>query len=381
MNLYVLYVLLSLYFITVMSSQCPLLDPADEHLCITHYPKAIQHIRDRLEYFKSKTSLSLKDAAELAIGTPRTSSIRIVDGNPISLNLNAQNTDNTINTYKHLFSKLPNMVITFNKLDEPRVNICPNIPDKFKDHGYFVSPTTNGDIRLQDKKYPAIFSFAIVEDCNLDILIPPIDYSNIIKFKHEKVDRNWENKQDTLYWRGSSTGMNANINNYHLNHRVKLVRFKSENDNIKINTGLTAVIHCNQDCGQMEDILRSEGSMKGRDDISQSINYKYLIDVDGNSDSIQRLPYFMAVSQSVIFRSTIFKTWYSDWLIQPWIHYIPVSTTYDDLEINLAIVHGNQEISQRIVSEAKQIADTWMTDPIPTYYLFWMLHEFGLQCQ
>jgi len=56
--------------------------------------------------------------------------------------------------------------------------------------------------------------------------------------------------------------------------------------------------------------------------------YKYLIDLDGQSYSAHFLA-FMA-SQSAVLKSTVYREFFSDW-IQPWLHYIPITQTYNDL--------------------------------------------------
>lgn len=44
-------------------------------------------------------------------------------------------------------------------------------------------------------------------------------------------------------------------------------------------------------------------------------------------------------SGSVVIKQTIFPEWHSDWLT-PWLHYIPVSTSYDELYDILAFFIG-----------------------------------------
>ena len=364
---------------------CPLLDPKDVHLCTTHYPKAIQNIREKLDSFESQTSLSISEAAEAAIGTERTFSIRIENSKTTYVGNEHPDGRNIYNNYHHIFTKLPDQVITFNLLDEPRVNICPKVPQRLKNHGYHVAKTTEGDISLVEKKFPAIFSLSVVTGCNLDIVIPGLIISNVVKFNRHSHKENqvpWDQKRNELYWRGSSTGMESNLNTYHLNHRIRLAKTNNKYiNNIKVNVGISGVIHCGNDCNAISNIGKSEGWVVPSEPLSETLKYKYLVDVDGNADSIQRLPYLMSVAESLIFRGTIFKTWYSDWLIQPWVHYIPIDITYDDLETNMKLVLNNPDIVAPIIKNAKEVSDMWFNDPMPSYYLFWMLHEYGLRYQ
>lgn len=56
--------------------------------------------------------------------------------------------------------------------------------------------------------------------------------------------------------------------------------------------------------------------------------YKYLVDLDGVGYS-GRFMSFLA-SDSVPVKATVYKEFFSDWL-EPWLHYIPVSSTYKEL--------------------------------------------------
>lgn len=56
--------------------------------------------------------------------------------------------------------------------------------------------------------------------------------------------------------------------------------------------------------------------------------YKYLIDFDGMAYSGR----FMAFleSDSAVIKSTVYQEYFSDW-IQPWLHYIPLSSSYKEI--------------------------------------------------
>jgi len=57
-------------------------------------------------------------------------------------------------------------------------------------------------------------------------------------------------------------------------------------------------------------------------------SYKYLIDMDGMSYSGRFLAFL--ASDSVPLKSTVYEEFFSDW-IQPWVHFIPLSSTYKEI--------------------------------------------------
>jgi len=69
-------------------------------------------------------------------------------------------------------------------------------------------------------------------------------------------------------------------------------------------------------------------------------NFKYVLDVDGNSWSgrFRRL----LKSNSVVFKSTIWPEWYRD-QIQPWYHYVPVRIDYAELFDLMSFFTGGPE--------------------------------------
>ncbi|KAJ7276960.1 hypothetical protein C8J57DRAFT_1504793 [Mycena rebaudengoi] len=65
--------------------------------------------------------------------------------------------------------------------------------------------------------------------------------------------------------------------------------------------------------------------------------YKYLLDLDGMGYS-GRFMAFLA-SDSVPVKSTVYDEYFSDW-IEPWVHYIPFSTTYTEIYNIVAFFSG-----------------------------------------
>ncbi|KAI8613684.1 hypothetical protein BC830DRAFT_1052298, partial [Chytriomyces sp. MP71] len=80
------------------------------------------------------------------------------------------------------------------------------------------------------------------------------------------------------------------------------------------------------------DSLKSKYKLKSFVHFNQTMQYKYLLVVDGNSWP-NRLQTYLE-SNSVVLYNGIFVDW-NIGLIQPWVHYVPVRIDLSDLEERL----------------------------------------------
>ncbi|KAF8330781.1 uncharacterized protein EI90DRAFT_3145699 [Cantharellus anzutake] len=170
---------------------------------------------------------------------------------------------------------------------------------------------------------------------------------------------NWGEKKDVIFWRGASTGGGSSPPGFlHQYHRHRLVQKASEHSTgnttvlfpdpststetsfisvavptAEINKEIfdiafTKAIGCDLyvggGCEQMMEDHRFANAVQ----LTDHYKYKYLIDLDGMGYSAHFLA-FMG-SESAVLKTTVYREFFSDW-IQPWLHYIPVSDSYNDL--------------------------------------------------
>lgn len=177
-------------------------------------------------------------------------------------------------------------------------------------------------------------------------------------------DPDWEDKEARMVWRGSTTGAVFSKNtNWRQSQRARLVMFSNRsgsNVSVRItdprqhlkyfeaDTGflnrkyfdvgfVDSAIQCDKADGTCEEV-EDDYTFKPRLNSSQTNNFKYIIDVDGNGWS-GRFHRLMS-TRSVILKSTIFPEWYAD-RIQPWYHYVPVRVDYHDLYDIMAFFLGD----------------------------------------
>lgn len=155
-----------------------------------------------------------------------------------------------------------------------------------------------------------------------DILFPSIWRYEHISEGNDIVA--WENKSDTLYWRGSTTGGHGSDGGTWGNmHRQSLIAnlnssFPLSNHSIMPDVAFTKVIQCDEDaCAAEEAAL----PMADRASPTKAHAHKFVLDVDGNGLS-GRL-YDLLGSNSVVVRQTMLREWHDERL-RAWLHYVPL---------------------------------------------------------
>lgn len=166
----------------------------------------------------------------------------------------------------------------------------------------------------------------------------------------------WRSRQNRITWKGSNTGGGHGPENWSCLHRHRFVALTNA-------TYLRSVLNREQGdwagvpATVTEDVIRlvehhvdtGFSAIACRDDRFQSVNqpcsyldahfepvpwetldttlatYRYLFDIDGNSFSGRYRT--LLLSESVVFKATIFKEWHDSRLI-PWLHFVPVSNDF-----------------------------------------------------
>ncbi|MBW0484194.1 hypothetical protein O181_023909 [Austropuccinia psidii MF-1] len=228
-----------------------------------------------------------------------------------------------------------------------------------------------------------IFSFAQSPAFASDLLNVPLEQFDDAS-KNLKNVKPWSEKKNgqQLLWRGRTTGVWFNrIADWRKSHRVRLHRLGQayKNDyghflkrplrtpvlvksNKMYNTQDMMVIEKEYSLaelskrylsisfvGELVQCTIEDGSCEavGKElqfekpvDWKFENEYKYVIDIDGNSWSgrFRRL----LTSNSLVFKSTIWPEWYRDH-IQAWYHYIPVRVDYEELFDLMSFFTGSME--------------------------------------
>ncbi|KAL2014888.1 hypothetical protein VTN00DRAFT_2413 [Thermoascus crustaceus] len=250
-------------------------------------------------------------------------------------------------------------------------------------HGSLLSPES---LSLTHSIVP-VFSQAKLS-CFQDILYPSPWYAAKLRMQeyHESEDMDWDQKRDVLYWVGSTTGGHSTLDNWKSFQRQRLALLAASPEELitlmrkepstadsksliwrpvnstiseissLLNIRISAVIQCDDDaCEAQKAAFNVEPGH--RDDVRANYEARYNIDLDGNGFSGR---FYRALrSKSAVLKQTLYKEWHDDWLV-PWVHYIPVSMTLEDLPEIIRYLNQEPEgqtLGQSIAERSRAWAD------------------------
>ena len=250
--------------------------------------------------------------------------------------------------------KTPEGFVSNFNLSSDLCTVGPAIEDQ---HGFLYSSST---IVASHKLVP-IFGECKV-NVNSDILFP----ANMYWKRDERYEYNpendldWEDKKDSMIWRGVTSGGVQIADNWSRMHRQRLVQLMNAthmvNKEVEILTqtpkpaqkhapityeafhrfqpskfalehtdvGFTEPMSCVPDCSFYDEVFE----WKPPTTLSGQFKSKYLIDVDGHSFSGRWRAFLQ--SKSLGFKATIFREWHDSRLFA-WRHFVPLDNRYDDL--------------------------------------------------
>ncbi|KAJ3129370.1 F-actin-capping protein subunit alpha [Physocladia obscura] len=242
-------------------------------------------------------------------------------------------------------------------------------------HGFFMGPDT---FLAKNKKTP-LFSQAKT-DCFWDLIVPMKYHVEFLQETQVDDVVPWEKKQDVLFWRGSSTG-GKYVSNYPWRrfHRTRLLDWakqfeerypknafdagKTDPPQLSLSVNDTSLSWLAVDIGMhattqiegsVDEQLKKEYPLHGYVKFSRTLNFKYLLVIDGNTWP-SRTPKYLA-SNSVVLLSTAFIDWFM-WMLVPFEHYVPVKIDLSDLEDQLRWLRANDAKAKQISENARKLME------------------------
>ncbi|KAJ7644039.1 glycosyl transferase family 90-domain-containing protein, partial [Roridomyces roridus] len=221
-----------------------------------------------------------------------------------------------------------------------------------------------------------LLSMAKISPCFSDILFPSLYYyTGRWSPRLKPNDILWSDKKTQIYWRGASNGGHIIGENYRSFPRFRLIELAREFPDL-INAEMTSFPgdHCTNDQCDRERIIKIyniSGPIAPKDDVLQ---FKYLLDVDGNTFSGRFLN--LLKSGSLVFKATAFVEYFDDWL-RPYEHYIPLKPDLSDLVDKVRWAIANEAEARRILETGKLFAERVITDKQNDCYFSAVLLEWG----
>lgn len=248
-------------------------------------------------------------------------------------------------------------------------DIC-NTPSLRYTYGFFDRPNAFDVVH----DLTPVFSQSKISSFQ-DIVYPsPWYWAQKVPYEGDK-DLSWDQKQDKVYWRGSTTGGFSRAGGWRRQHRQLFVSNVNALDSTKVLTRdandawsskevnrqdfrdlfdvkFTFVGQCDpEDCAAQQayfDLAKYAGQQ-------DAWGYKNLVDIDGNAFSGRF--YAFLQSNSLVSKISIFREWHDEWL-KPWVHYIPLGLRGDEYA-ETARYFASEEDGKKTAARMAQQGKEW----------------------
>ena len=151
----------------------------------------------------------------------------------------------------------------------------------------------------------------------------------------------FDNKLNSLYWRGTTTGSMRNpANRFHL---VK--KYYNRNPNIDIGFSFT--------CQGNE---KYNAYVKGKDDISTFLKHKYILSLEGN-DKDSGLNWKLNSNSLVLMPKPRSSSWLMEDKLMPDVHYVLIKDDFSDIEEKIEWCNQHQDNCVSIVKNANRFME------------------------
>ncbi|PTB62029.1 glycosyltransferase family 90 protein [Trichoderma citrinoviride] len=249
------------------------------------------------------------------------------------------------------------------------MDLCEH-PEYRNMHGLFMSPVS---FSLVEGLIPALSTGS--PSTMGDILLPSPAYIEGEFTYDDSKEIGWEQKRNNLYWAGSTTGgfaTDANWSSYQRQRFVKLAqnlehgqyyylreirgviqRVASSFLNGRLfDVAFTRIFQCERRyCRDQRRFFKPAGWA----DKDKALRSRLVFDIDGNG--ISGRYYKLLASKSAPMKQTLLREWHDDRLV-PWVHYIPVSQSLEELP-ELVFYLTSTEAGQKRAREIAEQGRDW----------------------
>ncbi|KAE8453442.1 hypothetical protein EG329_010303 [Mollisiaceae sp. DMI_Dod_QoI] len=210
-----------------------------------------------------------------------------------------------------------------------------------------------------------------------DLLFPSPAYIEPDFQYDETQDTEWDDKQNKLYWAGSTTGGFALDNLWQRYHRQRFVKlaqnlerqqhyYLRERDGViglkkssflnsrLFDVSFTRIFQCETRSCRDQSAYFNVRPWMNKD---RALRSRLVFDIDGNG--ISGRYYKLLASKSVPLKQTLFREWHDDRLV-PWVHYIPVSQSMEELP-ELVFYLTSTGAGQRRAKEIAEQGRNWFS--------------------
>lgn len=182
----------------------------------------------------------------------------------------------------------------------------------------------------------------------------------------------WEKKIAKSFWRGATTGGYSTLKAWDHLARAKLVLMSLSHPE-QIDARFHSVIQCEP---EVPLLMKAKGMVAGGVTKPAHLKYKYLVDVDGNSCSYERLFWLLLSNSLVLKQVTENVQWYYGGL-EPYKHYVPVKEDLSDLVEQIEWAKAHDLEARLIAEEATQFVKDNLGSEDTALYFYLLLKEYA----
>jgi len=222
-----------------------------------------------------------------------------------------------------------------------------------------------------------LFVFAKHDRAKTLVLIPDFKALTGYPSLREEISRGgqkfpWEHKVARAFWRGATTGGWLTAKTWEQIPRCKLALLSLVHPQL-LDAKVNGIVQCDP---EVPALVQAKGILGRTVSQADHLKYKYLVDVDGNSCSFERLFWALYSNSVVLKQVTPNIQWYYG-ALRPYEHYIPVQEDLSDLITQCQWALDHDAEARQIAHNATEFIEQNLAVEDVFLYLHTLLTEYS----
>jgi hypothetical protein len=166
----------------------------------------------------------------------------------------------------------------------------------------------------------------------------------------------WEERLSVCFWRGSTTGQRPWGSSWAALPRIQLANAVRESGAL-FDVGISKISQIQDETAREE--IKTAGLLKKYVSSHLQQKWKYLVDIDGNSNAWSGL-FEKLLTGSTVLKITSphrYRQWYYHKMVA-WEHYVPVASDFNDLESKVRLLEKKDGLAERIGEAGRILAES-----------------------
>lgn len=233
------------------------------------------------------------------------------------------------------------------------------------------------DLINDDENYPEIPIFGICKrKSSKGILIP----DNALERTHSRSKQHskefpWEKKMAKGYFLGATTGERMTSANLFDQPRIKLVKLSKEYPEL-LDAKFSIYISGEFDEEVARCTFLEEFKVYPKASLKEISKYKYVIDVDGITNSWIRSRYALSSNSLTVKHKTPFCQWFYSGVTEG-VHFLEVERNFSDIVEKIQWAEETQDECKEMIKNASKFADEYLTTKAQLEYLYQAMDQYA----